>query len=404
MDSKLIGGILLIVGQAIGGGMLALPIAVSQTTFLDSSLLLLGCWLVMTLGAFLILEINLWLSANNNFISMTKETLGLSGQTIAWFTYLLLLYSLMAAYIAGGSDFLKSLLHLIGLNLSQWTSALLFTAIIAYIVYLGIRSVDYANRGLMVTKFGTLILLIILISPHINLANLRDGNLRYITAGVTVSLTSFGFANIIPSLRTYFHGDVFKLRKVILIGSLIPLICYLCWDFVIMGVIPREGNAGLIAMLHSGRSTSHFVNELSRILHIETITVLARIFTSICLATSFLGVALSMSDFLADGLQLEKKGKSNFIIYGATFLPAFVIVLFFPGIFIKALSLAGIYCAILFVILPAAMAWQGRYHRHFSSDYRVRGGKILLVIMMMIGAGVIVQGIIGIFINPFNSF
>lgn len=164
-----------------------------------------------------------------------------------------------------------------------------------------------------------------------------------------------------------------------------------------MGVIPRGGNDGLLAMLHSGRSTSHFVNELSRILQVETITVLARIFTSICLATSFLGVALSMSDFLADGFQLEKKGKSNFIIYGATFLPPFLIVLFFPGIFIKALALAGIYCSILFVILPAAMAWRGRYQHHFSGVYQVSGGKVLLVLMMGIGVFVITQGLVDLF-------
>src|SRR5687767_12890429 len=102
MNTKLIGGILLIVGTAIGGGMLALPIAASQMGFVYSSLMLLVCWVIMTFSAFLVLEVNLWLPANSNIISMAKVTLGKSGQAVAWVTYLLLFYSLIAAYMAGG--------------------------------------------------------------------------------------------------------------------------------------------------------------------------------------------------------------------------------------------------------------------------------------------------------------
>ena len=84
MDSKLIGGILLIVGTSIGGGMLALPIATSYLGFYGSLLLFVGCWLVMTSAALLLLEVNLWLPENSNLISMAKATIGQSGQIVAW--------------------------------------------------------------------------------------------------------------------------------------------------------------------------------------------------------------------------------------------------------------------------------------------------------------------------------
>jgi tyrosine-specific transport protein len=152
-----------------------------------------------------------------------------------------------------------------------------------------------------------------------------------------------------------------------------------------MGVVPRTGDNGLVAMLHSGRSNSEFVTALSVLLQRETITVFARIFTSICLATSFLGVALSLSDFLADGLHLAKKGTGNLFIYTLTFLPPLIIVLFYPGAFIGALSYAGIYCVILLVLLPALMAWSGRYRKQLASPqhYRAWGGKPLLVILIV---------------------
>ncbi|WP_328287250.1 aromatic amino acid transport family protein, partial [Legionella pneumophila] len=104
INSKLIGGILLIVGTSIGGGMLALPVSTAEVGFTNSLFFLFFCWLVMTAGALLILEVNLRLPAGSNMISMAKSTLGLPGQVIAWITYLLLLYTLLAAYISGGSD------------------------------------------------------------------------------------------------------------------------------------------------------------------------------------------------------------------------------------------------------------------------------------------------------------
>lgn len=394
MDNKLLGGILLVVGTSIGAGMLALPVATAEIGFLPAMGLLFFGWLVMTASAFLLLEVNLWLPAESNIISMARTTLGLPGQIIAWLTYLLLLYALLAAYTAGGGDFLQHLCSLFHLTIPSWLASVIFTLILGAIVFHGIRSVDYVNRGLMITKFSTLLLLFIFILPHINPTNLVHGQLKYLATGLTVTMTSFGFANIIPSLRAYFDSDIKKLRKVILIGSLIPLICYILWDLSIMGIIAREGNDGLIAMLHSGNSNSQFVTALNNILQNNTITYIAGIFTTICLATSFLGVALSLTDFLADGLAQSKTGKGAFIVYGATFLPPLLIVLFDPSIFIKALSYAGIVCMILLVMLPVAMAWSGRYIKQISADYRVQGGKLTLIFLFICALFVVGQGII----------
>lgn len=396
MNTKLLGSILLIIGTSIGGGMLALPIATSQAGFIHSSILLLICWSIMTASAFLILEVNLWLPNDSNMISMAKVTLGKGGQAVAWITYLLLLYSLLAAYISGGGDFLRTLLTSFHITLPSWLSTLVFALLLGYVVCQGIRSVDMVNRSLMFIKLGALAILLALISPNVSMTHLAGGQFHYLTASVTVAITSFGFATIVPSLRTYFQDDIKKLHIAILVGSLVPLICYILWDIAIMGVIPRDGESGLVSMLHSGRSTSEFVHALSYLLQRDTITAFAKVFTSVCLATSFLGVALSLSDFLSDGFGLRKEGKNNIIIYGATFVPPLLIVLFYPGAFIGALSYAGIYCAILLLLLPALMAWSGRYQKNIAQGYRVFGGKGLLILMMAASIFIIGQGILSI--------
>ena len=386
IDTKFIGGILLIVGTAVGGGMLALPIATAETGFINSLILMFVCWFVMTASAFLVLEVNLWLPANTNIITMARILLGKWGETIAWISYLLLFYSVLAAYMAGGGDFLTGLLTSLGITIPSWIAIILFTSILSYVVYKGIHYVDYVNRGLMFSKFSIYLLLVLFLIPFISMSKLKEGNIAYLTGGATVMITSFTFANIIPSLRTYFHGDVVKLRKVILIGSLIPLICYLFWDLTIMGILPREGEHGLIDMLHSRHSTSEFVSQLSYFLNNGFISLLARIFTSICLATSFLASMLGLSDFLADGLRTAKRGRGNILVYTATLLPPLTIVLFYPGAFIGALSYAGIYCAILFIILPTLMAWRGRYSKNpLSQGFKLKGGKPLLFLLGIIG-------------------
>lgn len=393
---KLLGGILLIVGTAIGGGMLALPIATSEMGFIYSTLLLFFCWFVMTMSAFLLLEVNLWLPTNSNIISMSKATLGRSGEIVAWISYILLLYSLLAAYIAGGGDFLNHMLQSIQLKSPVWLSTSLFTLLFGYIVYHGIQSVDMVNRGLMFLKLTAFILLVVSISPHISFPQLKQGQLNSLTASVTVAMTSFGYATIIPSLRTYFHDDIKKLRFAILIGSLIPLVCYIIWDMVIMGVIPREGDHGLIMMMQTGKSTSEFVGQLSAILNQNTITTFARIFSSVCLLTSFLGVALCLSDFLADGFRVIKNTRNKILVNIATFFPPLLIVLFYPGAFITALSYAGIFALILLVFLPALMAWHGRYNKQYSHVYHVAGGKVMLGFLITIAVGIIVKSIINL--------
>lgn len=382
---KLLGGILLIVGTSIGGGMLALPVSTAAAGMMHSIIFLIFCWLVMTIGAFLILEVNLRLPMGSNMVSMAKATLGLPGQIVAWITYLVLLYTLLSAYISGGSDVLHDLLRRAHLDLPNWLTSLLFTALFSFVIYSGIRAVDYVNRGLMFGKLGVYLLLVLIISPHVDVAALHGGSLRAITGSLMILLASFGFASIVPSLRDYFEDDLPALRKVILLGSLIPLFCYIVWDAVIMGVVEREGDKGLIALMTSDRPTSGLTDALSNAVDSDWITGFFGFFTSICMITAFLGVSLGLFDFLADGLKLRKAGSQGKLILALTFVPPLAIVLINPGIYLRAFSYAGICCVILLLLLPIMMAWQGRKKDHLgSSTILVPGGNILLTIMGII--------------------
>lgn len=381
MKSRLIGGILLIVGTSIGGGMLALPVANAATGFWLSSFFLLLCWGVMTLGALFILEANLYLPPGKHMVSMAESTLGSAGLLASWLSYLFLLYTLLSAYISGGADVFGSLFTDIGINLQAWEASLLFTLSFGLIVYGGIRRVDLLNRALMFGKLGIYFILIMLISPHIQAINFSEGHIRYITGSLMILITSFGFAIIVPNLRDYFNDDIKALKRVVLIGSLIPLLCYLAWDAVIIGSLPSQGEQGLAALMQNEHTTSALADMLSKTVQSPLINSLFNFFTSICMLTAFLGVSLCLISFLADGLKIEQRGWQGLGLFILTFAPPLLIVLYYPGAYIHALSYAGIFCAILLLLLPALMVLYGR--GKFIPRYQVPGGKITPIIVII---------------------
>ncbi len=210
--AKVIGGILLIIGTSIGGGLLALPMATAGGGFLHSLWLFLGAWLLTLFGAFYILEVNLWLPPHTNMVSMARATLGKSGQIFTWIIYLLLLYALLSAYIAGGSDLVGFYLKKIHMPFAHDLSAPIFVIIFGVIIHLGIKTVDRANRVLMSIKIIAYLLLIVFTLPHVQLERLQQGAPRLLAGAVMVVVTSFGYATIIPSLRSYFDNNVMTLR------------------------------------------------------------------------------------------------------------------------------------------------------------------------------------------------
>ena len=96
-----------------------------------------------------------------------------------------------------------------------------------------------------------------------------------------------------------------------------------------------------------------------------------------------------------DGLALTQSKKNKFIVYLLSFFPPLIVVLFYPASFILALNYAGIWCAILLALLPALMAWSGRYNQQINNSYyRVMGGKNLLSLLILFSSIIIAHAII----------
>lgn len=394
-DSKLIGGILLVSGTTIGAGMLALPVSTGKAGFFPSMVLFLAYWIYMTFTAFLMLEVNLWMPGDNHLTSMVRLTLGRLGEMISWFVYLFLLYSLTTAYIAGGGPIVIDAFKVMtGISLPEWSGAIPLLAIFGFFVYQGTRCVDYVNRLLMIGLVIAYCLMVIFLMPHVDQVLLEYIDWKYFMMGVSVVATSFGFHIIIPSLVAYLERDVLKLRKVILIGSIIPLIVYISWEFLALGIIPVHGANGIQEGYLNGSNGVHL---MTASLGYSAVAILATFFSFFAIVTSFLGVSLSLSDFLADGFSIEKTRAGRLFLYIMTFLPPLMITLIDPRAFLSALEYAGAFGVVtLLGLFPALMVWSGRYVKKIAPDsaFRTPGGKIALAIAIAISSVVIVSEVI----------
>ncbi|MGA8164798.1 MAG: aromatic amino acid transport family protein [Waddliaceae bacterium] len=372
---KVFGGVLLVAGTTIGAGMLALPIVTGLAGFVPTVFLFIVYWFYMTYTALLLLEVNLCLGEEINLISMAKKTLGKSGEIAAWITYLFLLYLLVTAYLAEGGPIVADFFNLLfGTAIPAWVGAIPLLLGFGFIVYEGTQVVDIVNRWLMVglvVGYGAIVMLLI---PHIDENYLARIEWKPVLLAIPLVATSFGYHVIIPTLTTYLHQNVRYLVKVVVIGSLIPLTVYIIWEIVTLGVIPIEGSHGIVQGYQEGASG---VRILARTLGSPFIIAIAQFFSFCAIVTSFLGVTLSLSDFLTDGLNIKKTMKGRFILFALTFLPPLLFILTNPRAFVSALEFAGAFgVVILLGLLPPMMAWSRRYRKHMPSPFTVPGGKI----------------------------
>lgn len=389
-----LGGAFLVAGTSIGAGMLGLPIQTAAGGLFFSVGLFIGVWAMMTFTALVMLEVALSCKGETNLISMASQNLGRWGGRIAWFCYLVFLYSVMAAYTAGGTTMLADICSI---SVHQHSAKVLAAMIIfafpfAYMVYHGARWVDVVNRGLLIVfvlSFAAIV--------YFMKARQGDGiiaantNPRYLLAALPLVVTSFGFHLLIPTLKTYLKENISYLKWSITIGSLIPLIVYLVWEFIVIKCIPTWGNDGLVSMFFSVKNPGElFLDAMGRRPLLEFSMAM---FSLMALSSSFVGVALGIFDFFADGLHIKKTSSGKAILCVFVFLPPLSYTFMVPGGFMLALSYAGIFASILLLIYPSLMAWRLRYIRQASWSYRVTGGKLGLAIALLFGFGIILLDI-----------
>ncbi|MDD9178804.1 MULTISPECIES: aromatic amino acid transport family protein [Aliivibrio] len=382
MKTKVLGSSLIIAGTTIGAGMLALPLVSASLGFFTASILMVGIWAIMSYTSLLMLEVHQHGHQSATLHSLALQFLGKNGQRIATFSMLFLFYALCAAYIAGGSEQFHEKINLVSpFQLPKTFSTILFTVIVAVIIALGTKTVDFINRGLFALKLIMLVSILFFLTPNITgeyLMSLPVHQGVFITA-LPVIFTSFGFHGSIPAIVNYLDLDIKKIKISLLIGSSLPLIIYLFWQGITLGQLSQSEFEQINGL-------NQFITTIQQSIDHQFIQIALSLFADLALLTSFIGVSLGLFEFLRDSS--KKWQKSSIVTAVLTYTPPLMFALFYPQGFITALGYAAIALVILALFLPVALVFSAR-KIHNNAEYTVAGGNIALILVVLFGLTII---------------
>lgn len=383
IESKTLGAVFLIAGTAIGAGMLGIPVATGASGFWAASILMLSIFTFMIATLFLLIEA-LYFCPNpsTNLIGLCRKLSGGVTESIAWLLFLSLMYIASASYIIGSGEIISGSIE----ALQEYTIAcsIAFAVFFSAIAFFKMSWVDWLNRILVLGLILAFGLLVFTSTPHIQLSSFSDGKpLLAITAIPTV-LTAFTSHIILPSMRDYLDNNLTKVKKSIMIGCGIPLLFYLIWEFVIIGLLPITGEYSLTELMGKPDNLKLMIEFLYETHKLSNFSALVALFSFFAISTSFWGVMISLRDFIDDGLNLQRFKHHKLYSILLAFLPPVLLVLFFPSGFSTFLHYAGIIILFLYAFLPIYLVYNARYNLKMNSEYTLPGGKIMLALLFIL--------------------
>lgn len=376
----MISAMFLVAGTCIGGGMLALPVATGINGLLPSIAVMLVCYLAMTATALLLVEASLWMEDEAHVGTMATKLIGKYTKPFIWLLFLFISYASIVGYTAGaGLQVVTMFKQYLGISISREIGAFLFALIFGTVIYLGNVLVGRVNSilfiGMLFAYFGLVLMGLDEIKPEFLFKKKWSGSL----ISLPLLLTAFSFQTMVPSLTPYLKKNKKALQTAVIGGTSIAFFVYLIWQIVILGIVPAEGPNSLKEALIKGEPATQFLREH---VHGTWIIPFAEFFAFFAIATSFLGIALGLFDFLSDGLKIKKKGFGKIFLALLVMIPTLWIAIKYERIFLLALDATGGYGdTILNGLIPVLMVWMGRYYLNYKNEGCLPGGKPMLLLV-----------------------
>ena len=384
MNIKMMGSSLIIAGTALGAGMLAIPMVLAQFGLLYGTMLMVLICFGTTYAALLLLEATIKAGGSLGLNSIARKTLGKQGQLITNGLLYALLICLLMAYILGAGDLLSKLLSNFGIDLTATTSQITFTLVAGAVVASGTGVIDKLNRALFFVMLASLFATMAFLAPSMtqdNLMQVTSHNHVDLIKTSAILFTSFGFMVVIPTLVSYNHEATDKqLRNMVIVGSLIPLVCYLCWLFAVVGNLSEEQFRSF-----------HNVSDLMAAFEAQSpwVGTVLSIFTGLALLTSFFGVAMSLFNQNRDMFN-----QNTAVTYCISFILPLAGSLLAADKFLQVLNYAGIILVFLAVFVPLVMVHKQRFMKVAEDRYSAEGGKPMLLFSLLFGCFLLISQVI----------
>jgi len=320
-DKKFLYAIATLIGTIVGVGMFGIPYVIAKSGFL------IGLGYLIILGSIVLIihllygEVTLRTLGKHRFPGYVQEYLGRKGKNIVAFTSIFGLTGALLAYIIIGGEFLWGLLSpAFGGNVIFYSLA--FFIFGALCTYFGIRSIGKSELIMVCFLIFVILILFVGTFSSVKIDNLATLDLKFMFLPYGVILFSLLGASIIPEVREVLQGSERKLKKVIFWGAFIPVIIYILFTFLVVGVT-------------GGNTSSEALIGLKNILG-DKLVSLGLVFGFLAVATSFLTLGLTLKKIYWYDFKINK----NISWALASFIP---LILFLAGVnnFIAIIGLTG---------------------------------------------------------------
>lgn len=342
----------LIMGTMLGAGILGLPTSAGLAGFFPSTLIQAFIMLLMLFSGIVLTDEIIKKKQNSfNYPSLYQEHLGKKGKWTAVSANCLILYGIMTAYLSAGTSIIKNIFG----EFSFWETKLIMVIIYFFLIAIslgGIKIITKYNTVFIILLFFSFCLLVILslrkFQPH-RLIEYND--FLFIPAVIPIIVSAFCFHTIIPSACSSLNFNRKYMIMAMASSLLLTFLMNTIWIGVGIGSLPILGEDSLdYAFRHGLPATIPLASKLQ----IPLFSYTAIIFALLAIITSFIGVAISLRDFLQDLLENSFSIRNDKINFMLTYLPPLIITLIYPEIFLNAIGIVGgIGIATLFGILPS---------------------------------------------------
>ncbi|MDO8600303.1 MAG: aromatic amino acid transport family protein [bacterium] len=247
-NSKFIQAVAFLSGMIIGVGMFGIPFVFSRVGFWAGVVELVVLTGIVMLFHLMYGEVVLRTPVAHRLPGYAGLYGGKKLEILSSASYLFGISGAMLAYVLIGGTFLGGLA-----GISVFTGSIFFLVGGIVITFFNLRIEAEANYILTIVMAILIFVLVGLTLPHVEPANLAGFSPAYLFLPYGVLLFSLSGGIVIPEIVEFLGDEKKKLKKVIIIGSLIPMAVYFLFAFGVVGTLggatSGEAIAGLLPVL-----------------------------------------------------------------------------------------------------------------------------------------------------------
>lgn len=342
---------IVITGNLIGAGILALPVNTGLAGLVPSLIGMVVCGGLMYLSATVLSE-EVAASGDESFNlpSFFGKYLGSGGRWVAIAANLIILYGLLTAYLTGGASIIVNLLGMEGG--APLVTTLFFLALTAFTL-MGIEIIRKYGSLLMVILWGTFAVMIVLAEPSVEPARFAYMDWGFLPATVPIIVTAFHFHNIIPNVCSSLDWDMGRIRRAIALGMVIGFVMNALWVHVGIGALPLTGDGSLTAAFEQNTPATV---PMSQVIASPVFLFCSLLFSLLAIVTSYAANGMGMVGFAGDLLGNVLHLKSRLAVVLFAFLPPYLVAMVYPDVFLAAMNVVGgVGIVTLFGVLPGVI-------------------------------------------------